>query len=317
MNPIRLYFATNSSFMFLKEEGVKNLLFSFAVAPILEKWMKLGDDEEHIIIDSGAFSVWNKGRTIEMDDYIKFCHEQIELGKKLNKHIRVVNLDVIPGKKGETTKLNSVYGNIEKNKEVIEEAAKKGYENLKIMIANGITPIHVYHQGENIKWLDRMVEKTDYIGISPANDVPMIDKKIWVSSVFEHLYKKGYNVKTHGFAVWSPLLLKSFPWTSGDATSWSLLAAYGKIIYPIKSRIKSENGALEYYHFKVFDVSKRRENIADSSHFKELEKDGYSKEFFNSYKNRIRVNIRTYLFLEKWLNEWKENNDYTPTNKLF
>ena len=62
----------------------------------------------------------------------------------------------------------------------------------------------VFHQHERFYWLDEFRKHSDYIGISPANDVSVDKRDIWLSQVFSRI---GYSVKTHGFGVTAAQLL--------------------------------------------------------------------------------------------------------------
>lgn len=339
MKPIKLYFAGSTNNKSVLDEirlGITNRLLTFQYENYIDIWFKAnGDSPGNIIIDSGAFTVWNKGKVIDLTKYIEFAHKIIEKGEQLNKKIFIVNLDVIPGNVGETKKLNSLLGSIEtiqKNKDIIENAAKKGYMNMKTMIENGITPIHVFHQGEHWKWLDRAIDKTNYIGISPANDVSTKDKKKWIYSVFEYLYKNNIEVNTHGFAVWVPSLLKELPWTSCDAASWKLAAAWGKIFYCKNgfSDIFNKNLDKEFSIYTVSDksfsskkelslyssIESNPESKLDSFLLEQLKKDGYSYEDLQTWQIREEINIRFFLMFEKWLNLYKKDKEFKTNHKL-
>jgi hypothetical protein len=319
MKPVKLYFAGDQSLhqqdMEMVNLGIKNRLTSFVYPNQFYKWIELtGKAKGNMIIDSGAFSAWNKNSVIDVKDYLTYARNAVEYGKDYNKTIRVVNLDVIPGKKGQTYSLNKIHKT--ENKDIINKAAADGFKNMKILLNNGIIPIHVYHQGEDWKWLDRMLDYTDYIGISPANDVSTNSKKEWISSVFEYLYKKNSKVKTHGFAVTVISILRDLPWYSADSASWRLSAAMGSIMYPV-------NG------FKNPDYSQRPLKLDLSSRInakgsgdtsvgiiKLLEKDGYSFELLQTFEERAKVNIKYYIGLEQWLNEYKNKHDYKPHLKM-
>lgn len=312
MKPIKLYFAAGGGAYLdiLGKCEVKNLLFSYAYNDILYNWMKkresLDNENFNLIIDSGAFTVWRKGREIDIQEYINFLHQVKSLCKA---DIKVVNLDVIPGKFGETKK-------IYKDKLKIEEAAKKGYENLIIMLENGIEPIHVFHQGESFKWLDKMVEKVSYIGISPANDVyTYINKKKWLDDVFDYLEKHQIKVDTHGFGVWSPNILLEYPWTSCDSLTWLMLGVYGNVYY-VKGGYANPQLNRDFNTIKIIPVSQKRRNIINPSLIKYYEKEGYTEADLKNTKKRIEINVKFFLALERWINKEKESFCYSIKNKL-
>jgi len=47
------------------------------------------------MLDSGAYSAWSKGKRISLEDYVEFI-----LTRGTDTWTTIVNLDVIPGKKG-------------------------------------------------------------------------------------------------------------------------------------------------------------------------------------------------------------------------
>ena len=175
-----------------------------------------------IILDSGAFSAWIKQETIDIVGYTEYCLQVLP-------HIDyVVNLDVIPGKFG----MKSIHP------ELRNKAAQEGWDNYLYMLDAGIPKdmlIHVFHQGDDIKWLERMLAHgMKYIGISPANDCSTNERILWLDSIMPWLTdENGYpTVKFHGFAATSLRLIWRYPWFSVDSTSWVLFSRYGTVYVP-------------------------------------------------------------------------------------
>lgn len=189
------YFFSSSAraYELLKELGAENFLMSFAVDA--KECSKVAQDD-NIIIDSGAFSVWNKGGSIDIDEYLNFC-------KQLPEHWTFINLDVIP-KTGST-------------KQDIEICCEKGYENYLYLKQHLKNVMPVYHYGDNIKWLHKFIEHTDYIGISPANDTHENVKRKFLKEVF---YVTQDKIKTHGLGYSSFEGLTMFPFYSVDSISF-------------------------------------------------------------------------------------------------
>lgn len=191
---MKYFFSSSAGFYnLLKELGATNFLLSFAVDA---KDCKKMIQEKNVIIDSGAFSVWNKGGEINIDDYLSFC-------KELPRDWVYINLDVIP-KTGSS-------------KEDIEECCKKGYENYLYLSKHLKNVMPVYHYGDNIKWLHKFIESSDYIGISPANDTHENVKREFLKEVF---YITKDKIKTHGLGYSSVEGLKMFPFYSVDSISY-------------------------------------------------------------------------------------------------
>lgn len=197
------------------------------------------------MLDSGAFSVWTQGVSIDLEKYIAFCEEHPSCSY-------YVNLDVIPGVPGKKKTLTV---------DAVEDSCQRGWDNYQRMIERLPLKkvIPVFHQGDNVKWLERYLEfGTPYIGISPANDrrttghgdtnhtcafKRLQDKTIttklqWMRSLKKFLFDGAGRpvVKTHGFAVTSYHLMKFWEWYSVDSASWKLSGAWGSMYLPMFRR---------------------------------------------------------------------------------
>src|SRR3990167_7025894 len=173
------------------------------------------------LLDSGAFSVWNSGETIDLNAYIQFCVENPGCSY-------FVNLDVIPGKPNDVKSMTD---------EIIEASCKKGRDNYHQMLRHlpGEKVIPVFHQSDSFKWLERYIDfGAPYVGISPGNDRTTDQKMGWLMEVKKIICNSQGQpvIKTHGFAVTSFRLMKAFPWFSVDSASWVRQAAYGTIYVP-------------------------------------------------------------------------------------
>jgi hypothetical protein len=323
MRPIKLYFAAawsggGPTEVNLIEAGVKNKLVSYVYPSQFDGWIENLPQlqEGAIILDSGAFSVWNKGKTIDLDAYIAYAHQALDrISKFPNQQMYIVNLDVIPGVAGRTHSLNR--NRKQENLDLIEYAARQGYKNMKIMLQNGIKPIHVFHQGEHWRWLDRMLHHIDYIGISPANDLDSSARVSWMETVFTYLHKQGMQeVKTHGFAVTNRKVLLRFPWESCDAASWRLAAGMGNIYIP-QGGFSNPNYAKPCHVCNVSERKTMKNTKKLPFHLlKALKEEGYIYNELQTWQCRTRINIRYFLGLEKWLNNEKKGIQFSPRTHL-
>ncbi|MDD4804100.1 MAG: hypothetical protein PHN69_02915 [Candidatus Pacebacteria bacterium] len=323
MKPITLYFAGSESgieggLQNSKELGfgIQHRLTSYLYPKEFYQWLRYSEGEPgSVILDSGAFSAWNNNQSINIDEYIAYCKKAIKVGSESGKEIHVVNLDVIPGKVGESAKLSKLDNG--ENEIIINKAAEEGFANLIRMKEEGITPIHVFHQGENWEYLHRMVEQTDYIGISPANDLSVRSRVFWMLSVFEYMYEKKIEVKTHGFAVWMLPVLKHLPFTSCDAATCVLLAAHGGFYYPIGG-FKNPRYAEAPFTYHP-GSRKSTEGIGNFTPeiVKMFNADGYSFDSLQDWKTRTEINIRYVKGLETWVNQYRPTFEFRPRIKLF
>ena len=186
-----------------------------------------GGRESFGIVDSGAFTVWNKGGVINVHEYIK---KIIELFPYFDV---AANLDVIPGKKGMAAS--------EYTSAITHKAAQDGWHNYLIIEEElneaGIDAkervMPIYHQGESMDWLKEMVDYgCQYIGISPSNDYATPQRQHWLDDVFDYFRSLSNMPRTHGYAVTSPRLMGQYPWFSVDSASWVQQGGYGTVSTP-------------------------------------------------------------------------------------
>jgi len=319
MKPFRFYLAgpCQVNRVNLAKEGVRNKLISYAYPEQLKQWVSFlkRDQQGSLMLDSGAFSAWNKGKEINLVSYIDYAHMVCETMKKFPYQTTyIVNLDVIPGKAGHTRMLSKIYDLA--NKAVIDNAAQEGLKNLKRMIKEGFQPIHVFHQGEDWKWLEQMIEYTSYVGISPAGDLPSIIRNRWMRAVFDYIDKRNITVDTHGFGVTNSAILTELPWTSADTVSWRSVAALGKINLPRGGYKKQDRSKAPLRcHVSERKVGKGVGHMSPVF-LRMLEKEGYEYDDLQTFWGRVRVNIRYYLEMEAYINKLRHGKGIKPTKRI-
>lgn len=180
-----------------------------------------------VMLDSGAFSAWMRGEKVNLKKYIKYVQEHKDL---LHSY---VNLDVIPGSFAK-----------KRTQDEVEKSAKASYDNQQTMKSHGLKPVPVFHQGESLSWLERMLnDGEEYIGISPYKDVTQRQKMVWLDRIFSLLTDASGRpyIKVHGMGTTTPLFMLRYPWYTVDSTTWSLRAGYGQIMVP-----KEREGKFDY-----------------------------------------------------------------------
>ena len=230
--PINIFFAGSGfTYDLAYRAGVRKRLLSWHANTDedVQEYVKAQEEgrESFGICDSGAFTVWNKGGTIDVNEYAK------KLVQLLQHFDMSANLDVIPGKKGMAAS--------DITKKITEDAAAAGFRNYRILCsyldAEGFDSINrvmpIYHQGESMDWLKKMLDEgCTYIGVSPSNDYQTPQRQHWLDDVFDYLLTLPKMPKTHGYAVTSPRLMKQYPWFSVDSASWVRTGAYGNVNTP-------------------------------------------------------------------------------------
>lgn len=204
---MKLYFAGMVDTRLMTPE--MNILLSYADQKLVDK------SNRKIFLDSGAFAVFTRGITIEIDDYIKYI--------KHNKE------------KFEVYSVLDVIGSWEKTR-----------ENLEHMEAKGLEPIPTFHYGSPGEELARLCETHDYIALGGL--VPMARNKkqtyAWLDYCFSIIKDKA---KVHGFGVTGHVLLR-YPFYSVDSTSWLQCCAYKKAVKHTNGKI-TQRGKGYYDHY--------------------------------------------------------------------
>jgi len=170
-----------------------------------------------IMVDSGAFSVWTKGKTVDIQEYIEWIKLNIDFADYF------VSLDVIPG-----TPTKPAISQVEK-----EESAKKSLLNYHKMVRAGIPSeklIHVLHYGDDVKWADRCRD-FPFIGMGGMVGQDPAGRLIWMDNISRKLIdKQGMPVnKWHCFGVTDKDILLTIPFYSCDSAGWLKAAVMGTI----------------------------------------------------------------------------------------
>lgn len=174
------------------------ILISFAywnddLYAIIEKYK----NEIDIIIDSGAYTAFTKGKKIDLNDYVSFIKE---LPKDWE--YRYFTLDVIGD-------------------------AKNTYWNYKALLNKGLKPIPIFTRGENLKRIDEYYKYDELLalgGISVAS--------LNIPGYVKYIMDKGIKGRKIHWLGWSEkdFILYYKPY-SFDSTGWTWGGRYGDIAY--------------------------------------------------------------------------------------
>lgn len=196
----------------LEHGGTGNVLFSYASEQNADKAIEVLKkfSNFNVIIDSGAFSVWNSGKVMDRDKLFAYYKRL----KEFRGDLTFITLDKIPGVRNRKPTLDEV-----------DEACEMSWGNYLWFKKNGIQTIPVFHEGDDFKYLDLMMNETDFLAISPANDSSMKRRMVWLDKVYSILKA---NYKTHGLASTADTLLKRYPFYSVDSVNWLTPFMYGQ-----------------------------------------------------------------------------------------
>jgi hypothetical protein len=194
-----------------------------------------------LFLDSGAFSAAKNNTELPLQPYIDFLHKNL--------------------------KWITLYANMDDLNDPI-----KTMENQKEMEKQGLNPLPVYHTAENRKYLERLVEQYNFIGIGgfPCNNLE--ERKNYFTAIFKIIIEVSKSLKqepplVHGFGVGNLDLIHSFPWCTVDATSWCRNYKY----FPIFIRVKEGESFKDY---KIWDGEAKELKPWEKDEIFEATKDG-------------------------------------------
>jgi hypothetical protein len=158
-------------------------MISFAEPPTKTCWELYREYGFEILADSGAYSMWKRGINIKLEDYMDWL--------QTNDLQRYFNLDAV--------------GDMEATA-----------NNQALMEQAGFNPIPVFHFGEPVELLDRLVKEYPLVGLGGTVGQPTTAKEQWFRQVFS-LYPEG---NFHALGVANERLLAQFPFASADSVWW-------------------------------------------------------------------------------------------------
>lgn len=298
----QLYFAGSQNKMaeaYLRKSGANRLASQLLDRNVIAGWIEgrsRGECQGYLFIDSGAFSAHTRGAELDVDAYIDYLNS---IDDEL--HI-FAQVDKIPGVFRQP-----------KTKEQRAEAPEISWKNYLYMRERLKSPkklLPIFHQGEEYKWLENMLEWTDengehipYIGISPANDQPVKEKEKFISRCFQIIKQSSNpNVCTHAFGMTSLRVLERYPFTSADSTSWIMNGANGSIMTKYGS-VTISSGRLN-----APDHILKMPKEAQKEIQRYVESHGYTMQSLSDdYRQRVIFNIQ-------YLLEWAQNYEYRPAS---
>lgn len=192
-----------------------NGLYSYEYDKKMWSKLKIGGK---IFVDSGAFSAWTRGITINIDEYIRW------LNQRSDSIYLCGQVDVIPNSKAD-----------------VKEAAEKTWENYLYMRSRLNKPeslLYTFHVGEPVSFLERALSYKDvndrpipYIALGGMVGKSPATRRNFLTMAFNAI-KKSSNpaVKVHTFGMTDKQLLEEFLITSTDSTAWVIVAAMGGVM---------------------------------------------------------------------------------------
>lgn len=186
------------------EDAPVDMLVAYPLLEHFEKHRKYFNIRKWIL-DSGAFSVWNSGKTIDLNEYIRVCRDVDAC--------EVIALDDI----------------------LSWQISQK---NAATMFAAGIQALPVYHYREPVKYLEWCVKHSEKIGLGSMTKT----RPQWLKWVFSKIWP--HKVHGFGMAGWKAVEAVPFDsvdassWATAAARFGQFAGFTGKQIH-LKSRMRA------------------------------------------------------------------------------
>lgn len=190
------------------EQFTQHRLFSYhyhgSTSPDNEpsKWVRQAKERNcSMFLDSGAFSAYWCDLEIDIDRYAEYINKTSDYWDV------VANLDIIGG------------------------SEQANWDNMKALESNGCKVCPVYHTGEDMRWLTKMMDNYEYILLGGlVMSRKMVQRSL--DRVFRYISNPDgtAKVKAHGFGLTQMDMVFRYPWASVDSTSWMLSAGFGSCV---------------------------------------------------------------------------------------
>lgn len=189
--------------------------------PTGKKWCRYYERRRNpvkqtLMLDSGAFTAWNKGHEVTLDDLMPRYEYFLQNHLDYVGNIWLINLDKIPAEPGRDPTLAELDEAI--------EISDRNFERLVAAFGDRVLP--VFHQGEDDARLADVAAMASYICVSPRNDLGESVRVAWSAVTHEKL---GPSIRTHGLAATGQKMMTQVPWTSVDSAALMFNASAGHI----------------------------------------------------------------------------------------
>ncbi len=245
------------------------------------------DQGAKVFLDSGAFSAWNIGTSVDIDAYCDYV---------------IKNRDIFRVECGEV--MASVLDGI--------GDPLKTYQNQIYMESKGAKPLPCFHYGEDPQYLDYYLANYNYITIGGLVGKSKPDQEKWLDRIWNNHILNGAGrakVAVHGFGMTAESLMKRYDWFSCDSSSWIQNASFGGIFTtewgPIS--VSSDSPSIHENGRHLTTLREvEQENVKAM-----LARKGFNLERLSTvYESRASYNCGAYQDLNLIVNNYIKNNNY-------
>lgn len=255
-----------------------------------------------LFIDSGAFTAWTIGATIDVDTYIEWLNDNSDCIGLFGQ------VDSIPGK------IDGSVGGLS-----VEQAANNTWDNFLYMRSKLLNPgglLYTFHFGEPFYFLEQALSyvddnghKLDYIAIGGLVGKTYVERERFLTKVFNIIYNStNSDIKVHGFGMTDTKLLEKYPFTTVDSTGWLMVGGMGKIITEYGVLCVSNKQQFKCEHFSSLPTETQIKLNNEITKF-----DTTLNELSDSVVARKLFNLK---YLYNWVSKLPDTN-YKIVKSLF
>lgn len=168
--------------------------YPYCTNRILEQLQRLPSDSFRFLLDSGAFTSWNSGKPIKLEDYCNF----------------IITLPVKPWRYF----VLDVIGN--------PSITRENYTKMRKL---GFNPVPIYTPGENPLAIEEFYKTSDVVGFGGINGFRGTKRKGYINGLMKHVKDR----RAHWLGFIDLDYIKAYKPYMCDASSWESGAQYGQI----------------------------------------------------------------------------------------
>lgn len=183
---MKMYFGGVDRPVFISDltaAGATHIMLSFAYPPYPALWERIKAAGFKVMLDSGAFTMWRRGKEIKLIDYCQYIKKH-----KVDEYIVLDD----------------------------PEQPQKTILNQLLMEQMGFNPIPVFSYGAPWYCLDYLAANYERIALGACVPRSSTEIKYWLSEVYNRHPEKKY----HLLGITRKEILTQFPLDSVDSTTW-------------------------------------------------------------------------------------------------
>jgi hypothetical protein len=237
------------------------------------------ENEAQVFIDSGAFSAYTLGATIDLRGYCDYINR---------------NRDIIRVEDGIV--MASVLDGI--------GDPLQTWRNQLNMEELGAKPLPCFHAGEDERYLKWYVQKYEYITLGGMVGSSTQQLMTWLDRIWDRYLVDGSGrpkLKVHGFGITAVPLMERYPWWSCDSSSWIQSAAFGSIVSPKHGplAVSTKSPSRHDYGQHISTLS----SVEQDYILRMLELQGFTYERLSTiYESRAAYNLWAFGVINSMLN---------------